>query len=250
MGSMSEQERQSAIRLRLARSQERASGVLPTGFATLDDAIGGGLPRASIVELYGPSGTGKTTLAFQIVAHAQRQGATAAWIDAEHVFDAPYAAGLGVVVEAMPLAQPDSAEQALDIACHLAGSFAVDLLTIDSAAALVPRMELESGMGEGGAGLQSRVLASGLKKLSHVAGKTGTVVLFLNQTRSRRHATGGESQSSAGGAPLKLYSALRLALGPQSGDGVAFRILKNKGAEAFREGRLQCGADGKFTKSP
>src|SRR5664279_2723343 len=174
---MTEQERQRAIRLRLARSEERQTAALPTGFAVLDSALGGGLPRGSIVELFGPSSSGKTTLALQIVAHAQTNGAIAAWIDAEHVFDATYAFGLGVRVEEMPMAQPESAEQAMEIASRLIASGAVDLVILDSAAALVPELELQSAMGESGAGLQSRVLASGLRRLARVVEKNNTVMV-------------------------------------------------------------------------
>jgi recombination protein RecA len=247
---MTEEQRQHAIRLRLARSEQRRPGAMPTGFAALDSALDGGLPRSAIVEVFGPSSSGKTTLALQIVAHAQKNQATAAWIDAEHVFDAPYASSLGVQVARMPLAQPESAEQALEIACKLAASAAVDLLVVDSAAALVPRLELESGMGDGGAGLHSRVLASGLRKLAHIVGKSGTVAVFLNQTRSRKQASGGEEETSAGGPPLKLYASLRLALDSQAGEQVGFRVLKNKAAAAFREGRLGRARSGEFVESP
>jgi len=248
---MTEQHRQRAIRLRLARSEQRHSGrVLPTGFAALDAALGvGGFTRGALVELFGSSSSGKTTLALQIVAHAQKNGETAAWIDAEHAFDAPYASRLGVSVQEMPLAQPESAEQALAIACRLAGSGAVDLLVVDSAAALVPRLELESGMGSGG-GLQSRVLASGLRRLAPVVAKRDTVVVFLNQTRSRMQPSDGEAETSAGGAPLKLYASLRLSLDLRNGERVAFRVLKNKGAAAYREGELRRRQSGEFTESP
>jgi len=237
-----EEQRQRAIRLRLARSEERKPGVLPTGLAALDSALDGGLPRGNIVEIFGPPSSGKTTLALRIVARAQEDGATAAWIDAEHVFDAPYASSVGVKVGEMPLAQPESAEQALEIAHKLAGSGAVDLLVVDSAAALVPRLELQSEIGDGGAGLHTRVLASGLRKLARVARKSGMTAVFLNQTRSRRQAPGDEEESSAGGPPLKLYASLRLALEARAGGRVMFRVLKNKVAAAFREGEL--------TKSP
>jgi recombination protein RecA len=243
---MTEEQRQRAIRLRLARSEPRHRGFLPTGFAGLDSALEGGLPRSAIVEIFGPSSSGKTTLALQIAAHAQQTGATAAWIDAEHVFDAPYADSLGVRVPEMPLAQPESAEQAIEIACKLAGSAAVDLLIVDSAAALVPRLELQSAFGDSGEGLHSRVLASGLRKLAHIVAASGTVAVFLNQTRSR----GSEEETSAGGPPLKLYAAVRLALGPPSGGQVVFRILKNKAGAAFREGRLRRARGGEFVESP
>jgi recombination protein RecA len=249
---MTEQHRQRAIRLRLTRSdQHRPKGVLPTGFAALDSALGaGGLPRGAMVELFGASSSGKTTLALQVVAQAQRNGETAAWIDAEHAFDAAYASHLGVSVEHMPLAQPVSAEQALGIACRLAGSGAVDLLVVDSAAALVPSLELESGMGSSGAGLQSRVLASGLRRLARVVAKCDTVVVFLNQTRSRRQPSGGEAETSAGGAPLKLYASVRLSLALRNGERAIFRILKNKGAAAYREGEIRRRQSGEFTESP
>jgi len=247
---MTEQQRQRAIRLRLAGSQERrGAGALPTGFAALDSALGvGGFPRGSIVEIFGPSSSGKTTLALEIVAHAQRNQATAAWVDAERVFDASYAAGLGVLVEKLPLAQPRSAEQALGIVCRLAASGAVDLLVVDSAAALVPGLELESGVGDSGVGLQSRVLASGLRRLRQVVAKYGTVAIFLNQTRSRMQPSGGEAETSAGGAPLKLYTAVRLSLDAPAGGRVRFRILKNSVAAAFREGELRRRRSGEFAE--
>jgi recombination protein RecA len=243
---MTEEQRQRAIRLRLARSEERRRGALPTGFAALDQALDGGLPRSTIVEIFGPSSSGKTTLALQIVARAQRDHATASWIDAEHAFDAPYAASLGVALDAMPLVQPDSAEQALEIACQLAGSSAVDLLIVDSAAALVPQLELESAIGDSGEGLHTRVLAAGLRKLARTVAASGAVALFLNQTRSR----GGDEESSAGGPPLKLYAGVRMALDAQTGGEVGFRVLKNKLAAAFREGRLRRAKSGEFVESP
>ena len=230
----------------MTRSQSSTREALTTGFAGLDTALAGGLPRSAIVEIFGPSSGGKTTLALQIAARAQRGGATAAWIDAEHTFDAPYAASLGVRVEQMPLAQPESAEQALEIACKLAGSAAVDLIIVDSAAALVPQLELESAIGDSGEGLHSRVLAAGLRKLAHAITASGTVVVFLNQTRSR----GSGEEGSAGGPPLKLYAALRLALEEQSGDSVRFRVLKNKVAGAFRRGRLRRSRGGEFLETP
>jgi recombination protein RecA len=244
---MTEEQRQRAIRFRLARSEQRRRPALPTGFAALDDALGGGLPRGAIAELFGPPSSGKTTLALQIVAQSQKNRKTAAWIDAEQAFEAPYALSLGVEVTEMPLARPRSAEEALEIAWTLAGSGAVDLLVVDSAAALVPQLELESGLGASGAGLHSRVLASGLRKLARAAGTSGAVVVFLNQTRSR---SGCEEETTAGGPPLKLHASVRLALDSQAGEHVAFRVLKNKVAAAFREGRLTRAPGGEFTESP
>src|ERR1035437_7603378 len=219
---MKEADRQRAIRLRLARMDDRrpAGGSAPalsTGFPALDTAIGaGGWPRGRIVELFGPSSAGKTTLALQSAAHAQRHRATAAWIDAEHAFDPAYASALGVAIERLPVAQPESAEQALEIAGRLAVSGAVDLLVVDSAAALVPKLELETELG-GSQGLSSRVLASGLRHLARIVARTDTVVVFLNQIRSRRDGAGGESETPAGGPSLKLYAAVRISLAPPVG---------------------------------
>lgn len=245
---MTELERQRAIRLRLARSEHRSGGVLPTGFVSLDSALGGGFPSGTIVELFGPSSIGKTTLALQIVAHCQKNRATAAWIDADHAFDAPYAAGLGVKVEELPLVQPESAEQAFAIARQLIDSKALDLLVVDSAAALVPKLELETGV-NGGAGLHSRVLASGLRRLAWAIRKTSATALFLNQTRSHRQATGGDAEGSAGGAPLKLYASLRIVLESRGSQSVRFRMLKNKAGGASRAGELRCQEHGRFMES-
>jgi recombination protein RecA len=248
---VTEQDRQRTIRLKLARQESRDFGVLPTGFASLDAALGaGGFPRTRLTELFGPAGCGKTTLALQAAAHAQQCGFTAAWIDAEHVFDAAYAARLGVSLERLPLAQPASAEQAMEIVRRLAASGAVDLVVIDSAAALVPSLELETGLSDSRGGLQSRVLASGLRKLAAAVARTSTSVVFLNQARSRPQASGGEAETSAGGPPLKLYAAVRIALAPAGQNRVRFRILKNKVGEPFAEGYLAWSRGGGFAKSP
>jgi recombination protein RecA len=237
---MSEQERQRAIRRKLAAMDVRPSAPpLPTGLAALDAALGGGWPRGSISELFGPSSSGKTTLALQSIAHLQRQGAAAAWIDADHTFDPTHAAGLAVDIERLPIAVPDSAEQAIEMVLRLAASGAVDLIVIDSAAALVPSLELETRFGDSTRGLQSRVLASGLRRLASVAAKSGATALFLNQTRSRMEASGGEPETSAGGPPLKLYAAARVLLWSGGGRRVRFRVLKNKVANAFAEGVLE-----------
>jgi recombination protein RecA len=249
---MTEQDRQRAIRLRLARMGEPpAVAVIATGFAALDAALGtGGFPRGAIAELFGASSTGKTTLALQMIAHAQSAGLTAAWIDAEHAFDPAYAAMLGVSIDRLPVAKPESAEQALEIVRQLAASQAVDLLVVDSAAALIPRLELETGLGEGGQGLQGRVLASGLRNLARILARTGTVVVFLNQLRSRPDASRGESETTAGGPALKLYAAVRISLDARAADRVHFRVLKNKAAAAFGDGDLQHRRGQGFVKSP
>jgi recombination protein RecA len=230
-----------------AHSGTRALG---TGFAKLDAALGGGLPGGSIVELFGPSGSGKTALAMQMAAHVQRAGGTAAWLDAEHAFHAASAAALGLKLEGMPVLQPDSAEEGLEIAARLAATHAVDLLVVDSAAALAPRLELEAGIGEAGPGLHSRVMASGLRRLAARVRKTEACVLFLNQTRTRRDQAGEEIETPAGGAPLKLYAAVRIGLSPVTASRVRFRILKNKAANAFGEGELDWRGQRGFAESP
>ena len=209
----------------------------------------GGLPRGCLVELFGPS-CGKTTLALQVAAHLQEHGSTVAWIDSDHAFDPLYAARLGVRIERLPVVEPESAEEALEIARRLALSGAVDLLVVDSAAALVPSLELETGIGTSGPGLHSRVLASGLRRLAMAVARAGASVLFLNQTRGRPEPSGGETETSAGGPPLKLYAAVRIALGPAGGRRVRFRVLKNKVATAFVEGDLERNPGLGFAESP
>jgi recombination protein RecA len=262
---MKEQDRQRAIRLRLARMDggparlgldksgpdKAGSTAIATGFAQLDRALGaGGVPRSRITELFGPSSSGKTTLLLQTIAHLQSSGLAAAWIDVDRTYDPAYAAQLGVVVERLPVAQPDAAEPALEIARQLAGSGAVDLLVVDSAAALVPSLELEAGIGQSALGLQSRVLASGLRKLASTVAKSGAAVVFLNQTRWRPDESGGEAETSAGGPPLKLYAAVRIALFAAGARQIGFRMLKNKVSEGAPEGRLEWQRGGGFAKSP
>jgi recombination protein RecA len=204
---MTEQERQRIIRQKLVRLEKPpvpfGAFHIATGLAALDAALGGGFPRGRIVEIFGAESTGKTTLALQAAAHAIEAGSAAAWIDAEHVFDPTQAARLGVPVERLLLAQPDSAEQALEMARRLLESHALDLLVIDSAAALVPSVERETGLGEGSHTLHSRVLASGLRKLSAIAARSGAVVLALNQTRAVRRCAhhAGERAGGRGAVP-------------------------------------------------
>jgi len=248
---MSEEHRRRVIRQKVAGFQtplrQRIAGALSTGFPQLDEALGAGFPRGKIIELFGASSSGKTTLALQIAAEAQQRGHTVAWIDSEHAFDPAYAAELGISLEQLPLARPDSAEQATGIARELALSGAVDLVVIDSAAALVPQMELDTALGESGPGLQARVLGTELRKLAAAAEKSGAVVLFLNQLRSR----GDESDSTAGGPSLKLYAAIRIALeAAPNGRQTAFRILKSKLAQPFVKGVLRRAASVGFLKTP
>ena len=248
-----EEERQRAILLRLARMPVPAlppESFFTSGFRALDEALGRGFPRGYMIELFGPSGCGKTTLAIQCVAHIQKNALTAAWIDADHTFDPAYAARLGADMERVPFAQPASAEQGLEIARTLAGSGAVDLLVVDSAAALVPRLELEAGIGNDAPGLHARVLASGLRKLRHTLVRSGACVVFLNQMRNRPDASTGEGETTAGGAPLKLFAAVRLALIPSAGGRVALRARKNKVAESMTDRALERRRVVGFVESP
>jgi recombination protein RecA len=248
-----EEDRQRAILLRLARMRSpsgTAGAFFPSGFRALDAALGGGFPRGHMVELFGPSGCGKTTLAIQCVAHAQKNALTAAWIDADHTFDPAYAARLGADMELVPFAQPASAEQGMEIARQLAGSGAVDLVVVDSAAALVPRLELEAGIGNDAPGLHSRVLASGLRKLRQTLVKTGACIVFLNQMRNRPEASAGEGETSAGGVPLKLFAAVRIALIPSAGARLTLRVRKNKVAESTAERALERRRGAGFVESP
>jgi recombination protein RecA len=251
---MTERDRQRAIQLKLSRLEEHprpgSQPAVPTPWPELNVALGtGGFERGGIVEIFGPSGSGKTTVALGVAASVHQQGGAAAWIDAEHAFDARYAATRGVQLDGMPVMQPESAEQAFEMARQLVASSALDLLVVDSAAALVPALELETALGAVGAGLQSRILASGLQKLARVTSKSDTVVLFLNQTRSAGGPTNGDA-ISAGGPALKLHARLRLGLAAASQGRIRFRILKNKAAEAFQEGELWLNPAPKGAKSP
>jgi recombination protein RecA len=248
---MNESYRQRVIREKLARSESMRPAALPTGFGSLDAATGG-LPRGGIVELFGAAGSGKTTLALQIAANVQAAGGAAVWVDAEHCFDAAYAMRLGVAIDRLPVAQPVSAEEALEVLRRLAESAAVDLLVVDSAAALVPQVELETGIGATGAGMHSRVLASGLRRLATAMRRSGSVALFLNQTRARMAGDGEESETAAGGPPLKLFAAMRIAVrgSPQRGRSIALRVVKNKAAGAPAECELVWKNEGGLTEGP
>ena len=243
---MNEPDRRRAIQQQLARMQEvfsRPAEALPTGFAALDAALGiGGLPRRAITEIFGPASVGKTALVLQAIAHLQRAGATAAWIDAEHVFDAAFASYLGVDVTRLPVTTPESAEEALEMARRLAGSGGVDLIALDSVAALVPRLELETGLA--GAGRQSRVLSVELRRLALSAVRTGTAVVLLNQTRFRPGSS-IEPETSTGGISIKLHAAVRIALSAQ-GRRVRVRVVKNNLAVAFSEAHLEWQRGGGF----
>jgi recombination protein RecA len=242
---MREEQRQRVIREKVARSAAPPAEFLPTRFSILDQATGGGLPLGRIAELFGGAGSGKTTMALQIAASVQRADGNAAWIDAEHAFDPAYATRLGVAVEQLPVAQPATAEQGFEIARQLAISGAVDLIVVDSAAALVPEIELQMELGDTGGGAQSRVLASGLRRLARTLQRSGTVALFLNQTRASEVA-----ETSAGGPPLKMFATTRIALGPYARGRMHFRVLKNKAGGPFREGDLPWQNGAGFVERP
>ncbi len=248
---MNEFERRRAIQQRLSQldsaSGLRKTEVLPTGFASLDAALGvGGWARGFITEIFGPASCGKTALVLQSIAHAQRGGGTAAWIDADRAFDPAFAAHLGVDMTRLAVTAPESAEEALEMARRLAGSGAIDLIAIDSVAALVPLLELQTGFA--GAGLQSRVLGSELRRLAQVAARARAALVLLNQTRFRPGAA-GEPETSAGGLSIKLQAAVRIGLSAQ-GRRVRVRVVKNNLGAAFSEARLEWQRGGGFVEGP
>jgi len=219
--------------------------VLPTGSLGLDIALGvGGIPRGRVVEIYGPESSGKTTLALQLIAEGQKRGGICAFIDAEHALDINYARKLGVRSEDLLISQPDNGEQALEIADTLVRSGAIDVLVIDSVAALVPRAEIEGDMGDPQMGLQARLMSQALRKLTGTISKSRTIVVFINQIRMKIGVMFGNPETTTGGNALKFYASVRLdirRLGAiKHGDAVIgsrtkVRVVKNKVAPPFRE---------------
>ncbi|MDM8515332.1 recombinase RecA [Desulfobacterales bacterium HSG16] len=219
--------------------------VIPTGSLALDRALGiGGLPRGRVVEIFGPESSGKTTLALHAIAEAQRQGGIAAFVDAEHALDTVYAKRLGVDCDELLVAQPDTGEQALEIADMLVRSGGVDILVVDSVAALVPRAEIEGEMGDSHMGLQARLMSQALRKLTGTIGKTMTSVIFINQIRMKIGVVFGNPETTTGGNALKFYSSVRLDIRRTSsikdgqeivGNKTKVRVVKNKMAPPFRE---------------
>lgn len=218
--------------------------VIPTGAINLDIALGiGGLPRGRIVEIYGPESSGKTTLALHAIAEAQKLGGIAAFIDAEHALDVHYAKNLGVDIENLVLSQPDTGEQALAITESLVRSNAVDIVVIDSVAALVPRAEIEGNMGDTHVGLLARLMSQALRKLTAIVSKSNTTVIFLNQLRQKIGVMFGNPETTTGGVALKFYSSIRLDIrkkdnimkgDDQIGNNVRVRVVKNKMAPPFK----------------
>ena len=218
--------------------------AIPTGSLDLDIALGiGGIPRGRIIEIYGPESSGKTTLAQHIVAECQKKGGIAAFVDAEHALDPEYARNLGVQVDDLLISQPDTGEQALDITEELVRSGAVDIIVVDSVAALVPKAEIEGSMEDQQMGLQARLMSKALRKLTGVIGKTNTTVIFINQLRNKIGVMYGNPETTTGGNALKYYASVRMeikrveSLKGEDGDvgnHVRVRVLKNKVAPPFR----------------
>ncbi len=219
--------------------------VIPTGSITLDTALGvGGYPRGRIIEIYGPESSGKTTLAIHAIAEAQKQGGVAAFIDAEHAFDSYYAQKLGVDVENLLISQPDNGEQALEIADSLIRSSAIDIIVIDSVAALTPKAEIEGEMGDAKMGLQARLMSQALRKLTSSIAKTKTVCIFINQLRDKIGVIYGNPETTTGGNALKFYSSVRIDIRrtavikdgeEQLGTRTRVKVVKNKVAPPFKK---------------
>ena len=218
--------------------------VIPTGAINLDIALGvGGLPRGRVIEIFGPESSGKTTLTLHCIAEDQKLGNTCAFIDAEHAMDAEYAKKLGVNIDELILSQPDTGEQALDIAESLVRSGAVDLIVVDSVAALVPKAEIEGQMGDSHMGLQARLMSQALRRLTGIISKTNTTVIFINQLREKIGVMFGNPETTTGGKALKFYSSVRLDIrrikGIQQGDDyignrTRVKVVKNKVAPPFK----------------
>jgi len=220
--------------------------AVPTGSLSLDLALGiGGLPRGRVIEIYGPESSGKTTLALQVVAEVHRQGGMAAFVDAEHALDPDYAAKIGVNVDNLLISQPDTGEQALEIAEALVRSGAIDVIVVDSVAALVPKAELEGEMGDSHVGLQARLMSQALRKLTGIVSKSNTMIIFINQLREKIGVMFGNPETTTGGRALKFYASVRLdirrianlqaASGEAIGGRVRVKVAKNKLAAPFKQ---------------
>lgn len=229
--------------MRLGDATSMRVETIPTGALTLDLALGGGLPRGRVVEIYGPESSGKTTLVLHAIAEVQRQGGVAAFVDAEHALDPTYAAKVGVDIENLLVSQPDTGEMALEIVDHLVRSMAVDLVAIDSVAALVPRAEIEGEMGDSHMGLQARLMSQALRKITGNIGRSNCIVIFLNQLRQKIGITYGPNEVTTGGTALKFYASVRLDIRriqtlkrgtEEYGNRVKVKVAKNKVAPPFR----------------
>jgi len=231
--------------MKLGEKSHMQIEALPTGALSLDYALGiGGLPKGRIIEIYGPESSGKTTVALHVIAEAQRRGGEVAFVDAEHALDPSYAKKLGVNVEELIVSQPDTGEQALEIAEMLVRSNAIDVIVIDSVAALVPKSEIEGEMGDSHVGLHARLMSQALRKLAGVISRTNTIAIFINQLREKVGVIYGNLEVTTGGRALKFYSTIRLEVRKQElikqgtdviGARTKVKIVKNKVAPPFKE---------------
>ncbi len=230
--------------MKLGEAHKANVETIPTGSLGLDIALGGGIPKGRIIEIYGPESSGKTTLTLHAIAEIQKQGGTAAFIDAEHALDPAYAKKLGVDVENLLISQPDNGEQALEITETLVRSSAVDLIVVDSVAALVPRAEIEGDMGDSHMGLQARLMSQALRKLTGIISRSHTTVIFINQIRMKIGVMFGNPETTTGGNALKFYSSVRMDIRRISqikqgeeivGNRTRVKVVKNKIAPPFRQ---------------
>lgn len=231
--------------MRLGDKSDTRIEAVPTGALSLDVALGiGGVPRGRIIEIYGPESSGKTTVALHIVAEAQKLGGEAAFIDAEHALDPVYAQNLGVNIDELIVSQPDTGEQALEITEQLCRSGAIDIIVVDSVAALVPKQEIEGLMGDAHVGLQARLMSQALRKLASVVNRSNTIAIFINQLREKVGSSYGSPETTTGGRALKFYASVRLDVrrtetlkgeDGATGNRTKVKVVKNKVAPPFRE---------------